>query len=399
MRFDVRALDPASRAVLSTRLEALDEHDARAQLAARQLTPISLRPASRLAWQPRDEAFPVLLFAQELHALVGAGLSLIESLEAFVEKEREPAARAVLERLVVALREGRRFSAALRAQGERFPPLFVGIVEAAESTGELPSALERYVAYAQRLQALRQRVVSAVIYPAILLTVGGLVGLFLMGWVVPRFASVYRSGNRALPWGSQLLLDWGEFAGQHAGALLAGLVLVVVAAVLWLRAVAARGGLARLAAPLAKSVPGVARWLELLTLSRLFLTLGLLLRGGLPLPQALALVRSVLPPQRAAAIDIVSTRIAEGWPLSQAMDAAGLNTPISLRFVRAGERSGQVAEMLHRAAVYHDAETARWVERFSRIFEPVLMAVIGAVIGLIVLLLYMPIFDLAGSLQ
>jgi general secretion pathway protein F len=395
MRFDIRALDPVSRAVLSTRLEALDEHDARAQLAARQLTPISLRPAGRLALRRRDEAFPVLLFAQELHALVSAGLSLIESLEAFVEKERAPAARAVLERLVAALREGRRFSAALRAQGDRFPPLFVGIVEAAESTGELPSALERYVSYAQRLQVLRQRVISAAIYPAILLTVGGLVGVFLLGWVVPRFASVYRSGNRALPWGSQLLLDWGEFAGQHAGALLAGLVVVVAALVLWLRAVAARGGLGRLAA----RVPGVARWLELLTLSRLFLTLGLLLRGGLPLPQALALVRSVLPPQRAAAIDIVSTRIAEGWPLSQAMDAAGLNTPISLRFVRAGERSGQVAEMLHRAAVYHDAETARWVERFSRIFEPVLMAVIGAVIGLIVLLLYMPIFDLAGSLQ
>jgi general secretion pathway protein F len=395
MRFDIRALDPVSRAVLSTRLEALDEHDARAQLAARQLTPISLRPASRLALRRRDEAFPVLLFAQELHALVSAGLSLIESLEAFVEKERAPAARAVLERLVAALREGRRFSAALRAQGDRFPPLFVGIVEAAESTGELPSALERYVTYAQRLQVLRQRVISAAIYPAILLTVGGLVGVFLLGWVVPRFAAVYRSGNRALPWGSQLLLDWGEFAGQHAGALLGGLVVVIAALVLWLRAVAARGGLARLAA----RVPGVARWLELLTLSRLFLTLGLLLRGGLPLPQALALVRSVLPPQRAAAIDIVSTRIAEGWPLSQAMDAARLNTPISLRFVRAGERSGQVAEMLHRAAVYHDAETARWVERFSRIFEPVLMAVIGAVIGLIVLLLYMPIFDLAGSLQ
>ncbi len=395
MRFDIRALDPATQAVLSTRIEALDENDARAQLAARQLTPISLRPAARLALQPRGEAFPVLLFAQELHALVAAGLTLIESLEAFVEKERAPAARAVLQRLVAALREGRRFSAALRAQGELFPPLFVGIVEAAESTGELASALERYVAYAQRLQVLRQRVISAAIYPAILLTVGGLVGLFLLGWVVPRFAAVYRSGNRELPWGSQLLLGWGEFAGQHGGALLGALVVVVAALVLWLRAVAARGGLARLAA----RVPGVAGWLELLTLSRLFLTLGLLLRGGLSLPQALTLVRSVLPPQRAAAIDTVSTRIAEGWPLSQAMEAAGLNTPISLRFVRAGERSGQVAEMLHRAAVYHDAETARWVERFSRIFEPVLMAIIGAVIGLIVLLLYMPIFDLAGSLQ
>ena len=395
MRFDIRALDPATQAVLSTTVDALDENDARAQLLARQLTPISLQPRGALSWRRGGEAFSVLLFAQELHALVSAGLSLIESLEAFAEKERVPASRAVLERLVAALREGRRFSTALRAQGAVFPPLFVGIVEAAESTGELPSALERYVSYAQRVQALRQRIVSAAIYPAILLGVGGLVGLFLMGYVVPRFASVYRSSHRALPWGSQLLLDWGEFAGSHAAELFGGLVLVGVLAVVWMRRVARQGGWARLAA----RVPGIAHWLELLSLSRLYLTLGLLLRGGLPLPQALGLVRSVLPPQRAAAIDVVTTRIAEGWPLSQALDAAGLNTPIALRFVRAGERSGQVAEMLHRAAVYHDAETARWVEQFSRIFEPLLMALIGGVIGLIVLLLYMPIFDLAGSLQ
>lgn len=395
MLFDIRALDPATQAVLSTTVEALDETDARAQLAARQLQPLSLRPrAGFAAWRRRADAFPVLLFAQELHALVSAGLSLIESLEAFVEKERVPASRAVLERLVAALREGRRFSAALRAQGAVFPPLFVGIVEAAESTGELPGALERYVGYAQRLAALRQRIVSAMIYPAILLGVGSAVGLFLLGWVVPRFAAVYRSSRRALPWGSQLLLDWGEFAAANALPLAVGAAAVLLALGLWLRALSQRGAWASVAA----RVPGISRWLELMTLARLYLTLGLLLRGGLPLPQALALARSVLPPPRAGAADAVAARIAEGWPLSQSLDAAGLATPIALRFVRAGERSGQLAEMLHRAALYHDAETARWVERFSRSFEPLLMAAIGAVIGLIVLLLYMPIFDLAGTL-
>lgn len=394
MLYDIRALDPATQAVLSTTVEALDERDARAQLAARQLQPISLKPRGGLVLR-RAEPFPVLLFAQELHALVGAGLTLIESLEAFVEKERQPTTRAVLERLVSALREGRRFSAALRAQGPVFPPLFVGIVEAAEGTGDLPGALERYVSYAQRLQALRQRVVSAMIYPAILLGVGSLVGLFLMGWVVPRFAAVYKSGQRELPWGSRVLLDWGEFAGANAAPLAAGLVLAGLLLALWLRQVSRRDGWARLAARL----PGAARWLELMTLARLYLTLGLLLKGGLPVPQALGLARSTLPPSRAAAADAVAARIAEGWPLSQAMDAAGLATPIALRFLRAGERSGQLAEMLNRAAVYHDAETARWIERFSRSFEPLLMAAIGAVIGLVVLLLYMPIFDLAGSLQ
>ncbi len=395
MHFEVRALDEASQQVITASLDALDEHDARAQLQARQLTPIELVQRSQMRWLRRTEPFSVGLFAQELNALVGAGLSLIESLEAFAEKERRPGTKTILERLITSLREGHRFSSALRAQGEFFPPLFIGIVEAAEGTGELAPALERYISYSQRVQAVRQRMISAAIYPGILLGVGGLVSLFLMGWVVPRFASVYRSGGKSLPWGSELLLNWGQFVGQHSVALLGGLVVAALLLAWWVRSVSQReawSGVAGL-------VPGVTRWLELLTLSRLFLTLGLLLKGGLPIQHALLLSRSVLPAARAALIDTVTLRVTEGWSLSAALDEAGLSTPISSRFVRAGERSGQVAEMLHRAALYHDAETERWVDRFSRVFEPVLMAGIGLVIGVIVLLLYMPIFDLAGSIQ
>jgi len=394
MQFRVRAVDAGSQQVMDLTLEALDEQDARAQLVARQLMPLSLRRGAGLAWR-RAERFSVPLFAQELHALTQAGLGLVESLEAFAEKERAAETRAVLERLIAALKSGQRFSAALRAQGAVFPPLFVGIVEAAENTGELAGALERFIGYTQSVAAVRQRMLSAAIYPSILLGMGSLVTLFLLAWVVPRFAAVYRGSSRALPWASQLLLDWGSFAGQHAAALGLAFALAVAALAFWIWQVLRRGDALRVV----RIVPGVARWLELMTLSRLFLTLGLLLRGGLPVHQALQLARSVLPAARAPAVERVAARIAEGQALSAALDEAGLATSISRRFVRAGERSGQVAEMLSRAAAYHDAETARWIERFTRMFEPVLMAVIGVVIGGIVLLLYMPIFDLAGSLQ
>lgn len=395
MQYQVRALDEASQRIITATLDALDEHDARAQLQAQQLTPIEVLPRPALSWGRATDEFSVLLFAQELHALVGAGLSLVESLEAFAEKERRATSRTIIERVIASLREGQRFSSALRAQSSRFPPLFIGIVEAAESTGELAPALERYIAYAQRLRAVRQRMVSAAIYPAILLGVGGLVSLFLMGWVVPRFAAVYRSGGPSLPWGSELLLSWGHFAGEHAGPLLGALVAGAMLLAWWIRSVSRREAWGRVAG----LIPAVARWLELLTLSRLFLTLGLLLRGGLPIHEALQLCRSVLPASRAAMMDTVTQRVTEGWPLSAALDEAGLSTSISARFVRAGEHSGQLAEMLTRAAQYHDAETERWLDHFSRVFEPVLMAGIGLVIGLIVLLLYMPIFDLAGGVQ
>jgi general secretion pathway protein F len=395
MQFQVRALDEVSQRVVSATLQALDEADARTQLAARRLTPIQIASVGQTSWLRKGDGLSVDLFAQELHALVAAGLSLIESLEAFAEKERRPQAKTVLERLIASLREGQRFSGALRAQGDQFPPLFVGIVEAAENTGELAAALERYIAYAQRLSTVRQRAVSAAIYPLILLGVGGVVTLFLLGWVVPRFASVYRGGGRTLPWGSELLLNWGSFVSQHGLALLAAVGVLCLAVAWWWRAAPPGGHWERIAA----WIPGLTRWLELMILSRLFLTVGLLLKGGLPIPSALQLARSVLPSGRVDAIEVVQRRIAEGLPLSTALDEVGLSTPIALRFLRAGERSGQVSEMLHRAAAYHETETERWLDRFSKVFEPVLMALIGLVIGVIVLLLYMPIFDMAGTLQ
>lgn len=394
MQFEIRALDERLQRVVSLQVDALDEADARAQVGSQALTLLGLQRRD-FRRSRRGGTFSVLLFTQELHALVHAGLSLVESLEAFAEKERSASTKAVLERLLTALREGQRFSAALRAQGEVFPPLFVGLVEAAENTGELAQALQRYLGYAQRVQAVRQRAVSAAIYPGILLGAGALVALFLMGYVVPQFAAVYKGAGRALPWGSRLLMDWGQFVGDHGPQLLLALALAGLALVLWVRMISRLGAWSRVAG----LVPAVARWLELLTLSRLFLTLGLLLRGGLPVRQALTLSASVLPTARQPRIDEVNQRIAEGWALSAALEEAGLATPISSRFLRAGERSGQLAEMLQRAAEYHDGETARWVERFSRGFEPLLMAAIGLVIGLIVLLLYMPIFELAGGLQ
>ena len=395
MQYEVRALDEGSQQLVLLDLHALDLDDAQRQTRARGLTPLKIRPQTLMLGGRRRDRFSVDLFAQELHALVHAGLSLVESLEAFAEKEQDPVSQAVLARLLQSLRDGKRFSQALGEQGERFPALFIGLVEAAENTGELAPALERYIVYAQRLQAVRQRLVSAAIYPAILLSVGALVALFLMGWVVPRFAAVYRGSGRELPWGSRLLLDWGEWAGAHAAGLWLGALGLALATAWALQRLWRDGG----AAAVMSRVPGAARWFEQMTLSRLFLTLGLLLRGGLPIQQALTLARSVLPAPRVAAIDQVAQRIAEGQTLSLALEEAGLSTAISSRFVRAGERSGQVAEMLHKAALYHDAETSRWAERFSKVFEPLLMAAIGLVIGVIVLLLYMPIFDLAGSLQ
>src|SRR6185437_16361504 len=127
-------------------------------------------------------------------------------LEALLEKEADERTRTVLQRLLTGLREGKRFSAVLAEQPHLFPALYVGIVRAAEGTSDLPRSLARFISYQERVDAIRNKIISASIYPVILLLVGGGVSFFLIGYVVPRFADVYKGTGHSLPWMSQLLL-------------------------------------------------------------------------------------------------------------------------------------------------------------------------------------------------
>jgi general secretion pathway protein F len=394
MQFEIRALRGAE-GLITVSLEAPDETSALEQARAQGLAVLSARPRRALPafTSPFAARFPLLLFSQELVALLSAGLSLPEVVETFAEKEARPEFRRIFAALRESLYEGRSFSQALERFPETFPSLFVATVRAAERTGDVAEALGRYIAYHERLDAVRRKVISASIYPAVLLGVGGLVVLFLLGYVVPRFAGVYAEVGRDLPWLSQLLLEWGRLINANGAAL----AVVFVAA-----AVAATLGFARLKAVvgrLARRIPAIGERLRVYHLARLYRTLGMLLRGGTPLVTALGMVSGLMPaavrPQLAAG----TQRIREGTSISTAMEAAGLATPVALRLLRVGEKSGEMAEMMDRIAAFHDEELARWIDVVTRLFEPLLMAILGVVIGVIVVLMYLPIFELAGSLQ
>lgn len=395
MKFKARVVD-GQHNMRSLILDADNEEHVRRQLHQLDCRALSVVPAARASLVPfRSRPFPVMLFAQELHALLEAGLSVIEAIEVLIEKESQPQSRAVLQRLQSSLRDGSRLSAALRSNPASFPTLLIGMVQASERTGGLPEALGRFVEYSQRLDMIRSRLISAAIYPIILGVAGMAVGLLLLGYVVPRFASVYRSSGRELPWASELLLGWGRLVHDHA-ATVAWISAVLLTLGLWwlLRF----GGVAVLARALHR-LPWVGSRLHVLQVSRLCLTLGLLLEAGVSIIQALQMCGSVLSPAGRHALERAAVSVSEGSPLSEALSAQGLATPISSRLVRVGETSGQLGTMLRRAANFHEGETSRWLERFSKAFEPVLMAIIGVVIGGIVVLLYMPILDLAGSVQ
>lgn len=397
MQYDVRALSSdhlMSRLVI----DAQDEADARRQIEARGLFAASIDPVSGGLFKIGKSArhkLSLVLFSQELLALLNAGLSIVEALEALLEKEPNEGTRSVLTRLLAGLREGKRFSGVLAAQPELFPPLYIGIVRAAEGTSDLPRALTRYIDYQQRIDAVRSKIVSAAIYPVILMVVGGGVSLFLIGYVVPQFATVYQGAGRDLPWMSKMLLNWGQFAGAHTTALLAGMAATLAALVLGLRYFLAHGGMARLI----NGLPGIGERVRIYELSRLYLTMGMLLEGGIPIVAAMDTVQGMVSAGIRKNLQLAREAIQSGIPLSAAFENHRLTTPISLRMLRVGERSGEMGAMLTQSAAFYDGEIGRWIDRFTRSFEPLLMAGIGLVVGAIVVMLYMPIFDLAGNMS
>lgn len=398
MQFEVRALSTDNVMSLLT-IDAQDEQDARRQVEARGLFAASVQASGgsflNANVQSQRGRLSLVLFSQELLALLSAGLSIVEALEALLEKEANAATRSIFSRLLQGLREGKRFSQVLYDQSDLFPPLYIGIVKAAEGTSDLPRALTRFIDYQQRIDAVRAKLISAAIYPSILMLVGGGVSFFLIGYVVPRFAEVYKGAGRNLPWMSQLLLEWGKYSAEHTSTLLTGLAVVAVLGGLGIRQLMQKGGIAILLARL----PGIGERIRIYQLSRLYLTLGMLLEGGIPIVSALHTVQDMVPANIKGNLQAASGIIESGGQMSVAFENSQLTTPISLRMLRVGERSGEMGQMLTQSAAFYDGEITRWIDRFTRTFEPLLMAAIGIIVGAIVVLLYMPIFDLAGSLS
>ena len=396
MRFELKAIGPAGE-VEALDFQAPDEMSAVKSVEGRGYTVLSVRARRglRLPWQRGAERFPLALFSQELRVLISAGLPLVEAIETLAEKERRTDFRTILERLVAVLRQGQPLSAALQEFPEAFSALYVATVKAAERTSDLAPALARFVAYAGQLEAIKKRVVNALIYPALLISVGGLVSLFLLFYVVPRFGHIYQDRGTDLPLFSRILLSWGQAVHQHAAVVLGALALLIGGAIYALRLPRVRTAIG----DAIWRIPAIGERLKVYQLARFYRTIGMLLRGGMPLVTALEMGAELLHSQLRERLVAASRAISEGRNVSQSMEANGLATPVALRMIAVGEKGGNMGEMLESIAAFHDEELARWVDWFTRLFEPILMAIIGLVIGAIVVLMYMPIFELAGNLQ
>ncbi|EJL90064.1 type II secretory pathway, component PulF [Herbaspirillum sp. CF444] len=356
--------------------------------AQRQLS-LSLRLGKR-------QKFSVALFSQELLALLDAGLSLVETVDILARKSRDAEGKKILENLGRHLREGLSFSRALQAMPDAFPSLYVATIRTSEHTGDLNEALRRYLAYHRQLNLVRDKVVAASVYPVLLICVGMLVILFLLGYVVPRFSRVYEDIGGDLPWMSRVLMQWGHFLSDHVLGVMLGFFSLLAAIAYGLTRPATRAWLARTL----WSLPTMGEKIRLYQLARFTRTLAMLINGGIPFVTALDMVADLLrQPALRDGLRYAALSISEGQQVSEAFSTNGLATDVGVRLLAVGERSGSMGESMERIAKLYDDEIARWVDWFTRLFEPLLMIAIGLIIGIVVLLMYLPIFELASSIQ
>jgi general secretion pathway protein F len=392
MRFRVTTLD-GGHGVATLELDALDEADAQRQALARGLRVLGVRAAR---WTgPRRSRLSLVAFSNELVALLEAGLSLVEAIDALTEKERDESVRHVLDGLRRRLYEGQSLSTALADHPSSFPALYVATVRASERSGAIAEALRRFVAYQVQVDLLRKRLVSASIYPAVLLAAGGLVFLFLLAYVVPRFSGIYEDIGGELPFASKLLMEWGRLLEAHGVAVAAGAVAAIALAVHALT----RPGLRAAVGRGIVRIPAIGHRVELYQLARLYRTVGMLLRGGIPIVTAFEMTGGLLAPVARPRLAAATRAVREGRSLTEALAEVSLTTPVAERMLRVGERSGEMGEMMERIAAFYDEELSRFVDLAARLIEPAMMTVIGLVIGVIVVLMYFPIFELAGSIR
>ncbi len=394
MRFLVRSIAPQQAVIAEASFEAADEAVLRARLASEGLRVLSLRPAERARAPGRADRFDVAAWSRELATLLRAGMTAVEAIETLQLQTDRPGA-ATQARLLAALHQGQPLSEAMRSAGG-FPQVLVASVIASERTSRLADALEDYLRYDSQLRALRRQAFSAAVYPTVVVAVGLLISLFLLTFVMPRFARMYASFRGEVSPVTQLML-WLSGVLTHSLPIVIGVVVVVA---IGLRVAYRQGWLTRAAARIVAVIPPLNRARGHFVRAKLFQALMLTLRGGYPLVEALRVCETLrlgggLDPLLAGA----RVAVEHGTSASRAMAGQGLVDNVGERLLRVGERSGQFEQVLQTLADRHAEAFATFVQRATRLVEPLLLLIVAVMVGGIVIMMYMPVFDIANGLH
>lgn len=348
---------------------------------------------------PRRKTIPsrdFIVFNTALATLLKAGLPLVQSLDILRKRVPNPTFKIALDDIYEKVRSGTALSDAFEAQ-HMFSGVYTASLMAGEKSGSLESVLRRYVHHMKVLASVRSHVVSALIYPAVLVVLSvAVVGLIVFK-VVPEFAEFYSQFEGAqLPLSTRILVGISTNVVGSAGLIIGGLLAVVAGAIFWFRQPAQRK---RLHASILK-MPYFGLLARKLATAQVSRTLATLLSGGIPLVNSLDIAaRSVGNQSIAEGLSVVAKQVREGGSLAGSLAERNMFPHVAVEMVEVGESTGALADMLNSIADFYDEENETSLQRFSTLIQPVLLVVMGLVIAALLLSLYMPLFQLSGLQQ
>jgi general secretion pathway protein F len=344
--------------------------------------------------RPRMSARGLMVATQQLAVLLKAGLELERVLEILVNLDEMKPMRATFEQVLERVRSGTSLADAL-SEESAFPKYYVNVIRAGEQGGHLELALEQLGEYLGRAQMIREAVVSALIYPAILLATAGLSVIVVLVFVLPAFTPLFAEAGKALPLSTQIVMDTGNFLTEWFWAILLGLFALVVALRAALREPKFRlrwdGGLLRL--------PLLGGLLAKIDVERFSRMLGTMLRNGVALPQGLLVTADTLSNSVVAgAVRDAATSLKEGDELARTLRATGTFPTLALDMIKVGEESGQLDTMLLRQADLYERDIKHTIDRLVALLVPCLTIFMGMLVaGLIgsILVAILSVNDLA----
>jgi len=352
---------------------------------------VSLQLPERRAINSRE----FLVFNQELATLLKAGMPLVQSLDLLKRRVTSPIFKRVLDDVHEKVRSGTALSDAFAAQGDLFPRVYTASLLAGERSGNLDAVLRRYVEYAKIIATVKRKTISALVYPAILVSLALVLVTIIILKVVPAFSDFYSSFGAELPFVTRVILKVSNVVRFQFPFLVTGLAVAVAAGVTWVRRPGqqARFDYLMLKLPMLGPVAGK------FATSQMARTLATLLGGGLPLVNALDIAAKSIGNQfMASQLEVVSARVREGESFAAALEARRVFPEVAVKMAEVGESTGSLQDMLNTVADFYDEEIETNMERFITLVEPVLLVFMGVVIAGLLLALYMPLFQLSSVL-
>ncbi len=394
--FEYQALDTGGKRKRGV-LEGDTSRQVRQQLRVLGLTPLSVEPVEREqsgGARPRLRGLSALelaLITRQLATLIRAGLPLEQCLGEVAAQSEKPRTERILLAVRARVREGHSLATGLAEFPRAFSDLYRKTIAAGEQTGHLDVVLERLADYTEKAQGLRQRTRLALFYPALLTGMAILVVSGLLTYVVPQVVRVFEDTGQTLPLLTRMLIAFSDFLRAYGIYGLIAAVLLVIGVRAWLRRDAAR----RRWHELWLHIPVAGRLIRGANAARFARTLSILSASSVPILEALSISAQVLSnlPMRAA-VEEAAARVREGASIRGALERTGYFPPMTLSLIASGEASGNLEEMLERAAQVQERETEAAIATLLGLFEPLLILAMGGVVLVIVLAILLPIFEL-----